>query len=215
MNEYDIQAGGGCDPKWTLEMRMTDPWILSFTFKYFSFKFSFQLKLSSPPLCEREDLRIVLAGDTKRKSLGPWRSQGRTSSGVLTLAQTGSWGLMVNICQLCIQWYHIGSLKLANIGECIPQKLANTINQRLFPPLWNPVVKYLPAQHCLWPKNSSYLLPTYLTYNAETGMGHNRYTCSKWETGEEDAEQSLVYENSTLSLELLWLRPFSATFLSS
>ena len=55
---------------------MTDPWIVSFIFKYFSFKFSFHLKLSSPPLCER-DLRIVLAGDTKRKSLGPRRNQGK------------------------------------------------------------------------------------------------------------------------------------------
>ena len=44
---------------------------------------------------------------------------------------------------------------------------------------------------------------------------HNRYTCSKWEPGEEDAEQSLVHENSTLSLEFLWLRPFPAIFLSS
>ena len=49
MNEYNIQAGGGCDPKWTLEMRMTDPWILSFTFKYFSFKFSFQSQRKAMP----------------------------------------------------------------------------------------------------------------------------------------------------------------------
>lgn len=215
MNEYNIQAGGGVTQNelWRWEWLIPGSYLLHLNILVSSFHSSLSYHLHH---CVKEKIwELFLLEIQRERAWGPGETRGRTSSDVLTLAQTGSWGLMVNICQLCIQWYHIGSLKLANIGECIPQKLANTINQRLFPPLWNPVVKYLPAQHCLWPKNSSYLLPTYLTYNAETGMGHNRYTCSKWETGEEDTEQSLVYENSTLSLELLWLRPFSATFLSS
>lgn len=160
----------GCDPKWTLDVRMTDPWILYFLYlnilvSRFHSTLSYHLHH-----CVKEIWELFLLEMQRERAWGPGETGGRTSSGVLTLAQTGSWGLMVNICQLCIQWYYTGSLKLASVGECIPQKLANSISQRLFPPIWNPVVKYLPAQHCLWPKNSSYLLPTYLTYNAETGM---------------------------------------------
>lgn len=121
--------------------------------------------------CVKEKIWELFLLEIQREGAwGPGETRGRTSGGVLTLAQTGSWSLMVNICQRCIQRYHTGSLNLASVGECIPQKLANAVSQHLFPPLWNPVVKYLPAQHCLWPKNSSYLLPTYLTYNAKTGM---------------------------------------------
>ena len=32
---------------------------------------------------------------------------------------------------------------------------------------------------------------------------HNRHTCSKWEPGEEDAEQSLVHENSKSGIPLV------------
>ena len=107
----------------------------------------------------------------KEKELGALEKPGEDLPVVswhwLRLALEAWWWTSANCAFIGIS----GSLKLANIGECIPQKLANTINQCLFPQLWNPVVKYLPAQHCLWPKNSSYLLPTYLTYNAETGMG--------------------------------------------
>lgn len=153
---------------WNWEWLIPGSYLL--IFKYFSFKFSFQLKLLSPPLCEREDLRVVLARDTKRKSLGPRRNQGKN---LQWCPDAGSdWflrpdGEHLPAVHLVVPHWH---LKVARVGERIPQKLANAISQRLFPPLWNPVVKYLPAQHCLWPKNSSYLLPTYLKYNAETGM---------------------------------------------
>lgn len=148
-----------------------DAWILSFTFKYFSLKFSFQFKLSSPPSCERKIWELFLLEVWRERAWGPGETRVGAFNGVLKLAHTGSWELMVNISQLCIQWHHIDSLKLAGMGEFIPQNLANSTNQGLFfSPLWNPVVKYLPTQHCLRPTNSSYLPPTYLTYNADSGM---------------------------------------------
>lgn len=68
----------------------------------------------------------------RERAWGPGETRVGAFNGVLKLAHTGSWELMVNISQLCIQWHHIDSLKLAGMGEFIPQKLANSTNQGLF-----------------------------------------------------------------------------------
>lgn len=118
MNEYNIQAGG-CDPEWHTGDEndwSLDPIFLHLNILVSSFHFN---KLSSPPLCERR-FENCSCWRYKEKELGALEKPGKNLQWCPdTVAQTGSWGLMVNICQLCIQWYHIGSLKLANIGECI------------------------------------------------------------------------------------------------
>lgn len=77
----------------------------------------------------------------ERESWGPGETRVGAFNGVLKLAHTDSWELMVNISQLCIQWHHIDSLKLAGMGEFIPQKLANYKSGPFFSPsgiqLWN------------------------------------------------------------------------------
>ena len=76
-----------------------------------------------------------------------------------------------NTSQVCIQWCHINSLKSAVVGEFIPQKLANTTNQDLFPSGIQLLNIYQHTYYCLWPKNARYLPPTHLTYIADTGTG--------------------------------------------
>lgn len=126
-------------------------------------------------------------GSCWRKEERAWDS-GETGVGafsdVLELAHTGSWEQIMNISQLRIQWCHINSLKLAVVGEFIPQKLANTTNWDLFPSGIQLLNIYQHTTACDL-KLQVICLPHIEHTMLTQGQDHNnRYPCSTWETGE-------------------------------
>lgn len=130
-NDYNVQARGDLiwDEVWRWEWLMpgfhlSHLNILAWSFHFNSFKLS-EIKIWTLFLLEVWRERVWGSGETR---VGAF-------SGVLELAHTGSWELIVNIFQLCIQRYDIDRLKSVMVGEFKPQKLANTTNQGTFPPL--------------------------------------------------------------------------------
>ena len=84
---------------------------------------------------------------------------------VSELAHTSSQELILHVSfQFSFQRCHIGSLKSAIVGVFIPQKLANTTNQRIF----------------LWIANQHFLAPVGLRRKGDPGRRNIRMVGDSW-----------------------------------
>lgn len=133
MNEYSVHTRGRLiwDEVWGWEWQM--PGFQLLHLNILAPTFHFNLSYLHHSVKQRSENCSCWRYDERERVWGSGETRVGAFNGVLELAHTGSWELIVNISQLCIQRHYIDSLKSVMVGEFIPQKLANTTNQGSLP----------------------------------------------------------------------------------